>query len=240
MTNPIVIDISHWQPEPDFAKVKAGGTVGVIFKATEGTSYVDPTYHSRRAKALQAGLSVSSYHFLKAGSIKAQMDHYLKTVDPTIHERLCIDHEEKATLKELEEAVEYLWSKGARHITIYSGHLIKSQLGGKVSKTLFEKTSLWIAHYTTAAKPVWPTATWPTWSLWQYTDKGSCAGISGDVDANKWNGDPALLPGWFNSEDVVSSPAPEPKPSSDVVVSVALVAPEGVTFEVTVNGKKQP
>lgn len=238
MPNPIVIDISHWQPEPDFKKVKSGGTVGVIFKATEGTKYTDPTFYPRRAAALSAGLSVSSYHFLKAGNIKAQMDYYLKVVEPSPGERLCIDHEEKATLAELEQAVEYLWSNGCRNITIYSGHLIKSQLGTKISKTLAEKTSLWIAHYTTASKPTWPTQVWPYWSLWQYTDKGAMAGINGDVDANKWNGDPAAIPGWFNSDNVVTSPKPEPKPSDDVTVTVDIVAPEGVTLEVTLNGKK--
>lgn len=245
MLNPIVIDISHWQPEPDFAKIWQGGTVGVIMKATEGTKYVDPTYGPRVVKALQAGLSVSSYHFLKAGNIQAQMDHYLKIVEPSPGERLCIDHEEKATLAELEQAVEYLWSKGVRNITIYSGHLIKSQLGNKVSQTLKEKTSLWVAHYTKADRPDWPSATWPYWSLWQYTDQGKADGIGGNIDANKWNGSAAALPGWFNSEKVVPSPKPDPKPEpepnppSNVVVAVNVVAPEGVTLEVTLNGKKQ-
>jgi GH25 family lysozyme M1 (1,4-beta-N-acetylmuramidase) len=37
MPNPVVVDISHWNPTPDWAKLKADGTVGVIHKATEGT-----------------------------------------------------------------------------------------------------------------------------------------------------------------------------------------------------------
>ena len=67
--NPVIIDISHHQADPiDWTKLKANGTVGVILKATEGTSYTDPTYASRKKAALAAGLAVSSYHFFKKGN----------------------------------------------------------------------------------------------------------------------------------------------------------------------------
>jgi lysozyme len=234
MANALVLDISHWQPEPDFAKLKANGTIGIIMKATEGTGYVDPTFYSRRTKAQKAGLAVSSYHFFKKGSVQAQMDHYLKTVEPGPNERLCIDHEEKASLAELEQAVNYLWSKGVRNITIYSGHLIKEQLGTSVNATLRDKTSLWIAHYTSAAKPTWPEKTWGVWSLWQYSDKGRAIGISGDVDVNKWNGNPAALAGWIDSDFATGTTPPPPQPES---MEADIKAPVGVQVNISVNGK---
>ena len=36
MTNPLVTDISHHNPTPDWAKLHAGGTIGVICKAVKG------------------------------------------------------------------------------------------------------------------------------------------------------------------------------------------------------------
>jgi lysozyme len=48
-----------------------------------------------------------------------------------------------------------------------------------------DMSDLWVANYTTRPQPQIPTA-WTkrgrTWYLWQYTDKGTVAGISGGVD----------------------------------------------------------
>jgi lysozyme len=236
MASPIVVDLSHWNPTPDWKKLKADGCVGVIHKASEGTSYVDNMLFSRASAAIAAGLCWSTYHFLKAGNIQAQMDHYLKTVNPKQGERMCIDHEEKATLGELEAAVSYLHAKRPDvQVTVYSGHLIKEQLGSAFNATL-AATSLWIAQYTTAAAPSWPSGTWPQWSLWQYTDKASAAGVSAPVDGNRWNGDPANLPLWFGPA-TVAPPVPEPEPTpTPATVSIAIAASPGTLISVTVNG----
>ena len=69
-----VIDLSHHNPTPDWAKLKAAGCIGVIHKATEGTSYKDPTLYDRAKDAMAAGLKWSTYHFLRPGSMSAQMD----------------------------------------------------------------------------------------------------------------------------------------------------------------------
>lgn len=238
MSNPVVVDISHYQPDPiDWVKLKDSGTIGVIHKATQGTSYVDNKLFSRASAAMKAGLCWSTYHFLEAGSIQAQMDHYLKTIDPRKGERVCIDHEEKATLAELEDAVRLiLQDRPDLQITIYSGHLIKDQLGNNRSALLAERTSLWLAQYTSGT-PSWPKATWPQWSLWQYTDKGSAAGINGNVDSNKWNGDPANIAAWFGpTTEVIIPPEPAPEPEVKEVL-VAITQPDGVKITVTVNGE---
>jgi lysozyme len=39
-----VIDISHYNRDPDFTAARQGGIVGVIHKATQGADGVDPTY----------------------------------------------------------------------------------------------------------------------------------------------------------------------------------------------------
>lgn len=73
------------------------------------------------------------------------------------------------------------------------------------------------------------------------------------------NGDKTKIPNWSNGvsignliagyhqkflsalvASVIVDPTPEPNPLSNVVVAVDIVAPEGVTLEVTLNGKKQP
>jgi lysozyme len=215
MANPIVIDISHHQPDPiDWARVKNGGTIGCIHKATEGTSYVDDKLFSRMSAAKQAGLLTSTYHFMREDNPTGQMKHYLGTINPVPGERICLDHETSGTsLAELEEAVTYVKSvRPDLQITIYSGHQIKEQLGNRRSAVLAENTSLWVAQYGKSVS--WPTATWPQWSLWQFTDEAPCDGIKGPVDANRWNGSEEALISWLSPAGSATEP---PKSNVQVV-----------------------
>lgn len=196
MTSP-VIDLSHHNPTPDWAKIKAAGVLGVIHKATEGTGYADPDRKPRLAAAYRAGLLIATYHFMRPGALSAQMDFYLKTIDAAQGERVVLDHEDAGvSLSDLKAAIAYLWAKRPDlQITIYSGNLIKEQLGGSHDE-LLARTSLWVAQYNNSG-PSWPTATWPSWSLWQWTDHETVAGIAAPVDGNKWNGTADSLKRWF-------------------------------------------
>lgn len=209
MANPIVVDISHHQPDPiDWAAVKLGGTIGVFHKATEGTTYIDDKLFSRMKAAKAAGLLTSTYHFMRESDMPGQMSHYLETIDPVEGERIVLDHEcGGTTLAELEEAVLYIRRvRPDLQITIYSGHQIKEQLGSKRSEILALNTSLWVAQYSSTVS--WPTATWPQWSLWQFTDEGRCDGINSPIDANRWNGDEASLRKWMAPAGSVPAPPP--------------------------------
>lgn len=237
MTNPIVVDLSHWNPTPNWGQLKAGGTVGVIHKATEGTSYVDNTLFARAKAAMAEGLCWSTYHFMRPGSIEAQMDWYLGTIKPKLGERVVLDHEDAGvSFSDLKKAVlRILQTRPDLQVTIYSGHLIKEQLGNAKDQFLADSTSLWIAQYTTASAPTWPSATWPSWSLWQYTDKATANGVSAPVDGNKWNGTQEALIQWFGpAENVPPQPEPEPVPEPPPVV--ALTVPPGVIIEI--NGQE--
>lgn len=233
-TDPIAIDISHHQPDPDWPALAASGIAGVILKATEGNTYVDPTYEDRRQAARDAGLAVASYHFMRPGSMVGQMNHYLAIAAPSYGERVVLDHEDvDVSLADLEACVEYLAAERSDlQVAIYSGHVIKDQLGSKHSPVL-AKTALWLAHYSPV--PSWPTATWPQWSLWQYTDKGSIAGIEGNVDLNRFNGPDDAALAWFGPVEAPVAPAqPEPAPREQILV--AITAPPGSNIVVTVNG----
>src|SRR5712691_9970805 len=89
----VVVDISHHQKNVDFKKVKADGIVGVIHKATQGLTFVDKEYASRRQEALDAGLLWGAYHFGEGGDGSKQADHFLKVVDPDDQTLLVLDYE---------------------------------------------------------------------------------------------------------------------------------------------------
>lgn len=199
---PVCIDISHWQGYPDFDQVKASGVLGVIFKATQGTSYVDPNRATNCSRALRLGLAIATYFWLEPGDARAQAEFYLETIDPVPGERVIIDYEQDGcTLLMLREAVQTLldFGKGLQ-ITIYSGHLLKEQLGDTVDHFLAEHTDLWLAQYNDDESHIsWPAGTWSTWTLWQYSESGIIPGIDGgEVDLDNFiYGDDEFL-AWIN------------------------------------------
>src|SRR5262245_51088518 len=234
MTSP-VIDLSHHNDTPDWDALKAAGVVGVIHKATEGTSYVDDQLFSRARAAMDAGLKWSTYHFLRDSDPEQQMQHYLKTIDPVQGERVCLDHEdEDVSLEQLKDCVTYIQSvRPDLQICIYSGHLIKDQLPNTVDDEVLNTTSLWIAQYTSASQPSWPTGTWKTWSLWQWTDSETVPGCDAPVDGDRWNGSTEALLKWFGPAGEEPAPEPEPKPEPpaglvNVKLKYDVTAPEGV------------
>jgi lysozyme len=233
------IDISHWQGHPDFAKVRAAGGIACIMKATEGASYVDPNRAHNYVAATKAGVKCCTYHWLKPVSARAQIAHYLATIDPVPGERVVIDYEESGcTLAVLKEAVQALLDDPRDlQVTIYSGHLLKEQLGSKHDAFLAEHTDLWLTQYTTGT-PTWPNATYPQWTLWQYSEKGSVSGINGAaVDLDRFNGPDDALLRWISPRLASPSPSPERKPSEMMPVSIALTVPSGVAMTITLNGE---
>src|SRR3954471_18906381 len=64
------IDVSHWQGQIGWLQVGAAGYDFAFAKATEGTTYTDPTYGTNRSGAGAAGMKFGAYHFARpaAGS----------------------------------------------------------------------------------------------------------------------------------------------------------------------------
>lgn len=243
MTNEtVIIDLSHWNPEPNWTALREGGVVGVILKATEGTDYRDDTFSDRFTGATAAGLGVATYHFLRKGDIVAQMENYLDYVRPDPGDRLCLDHEEasdgtNASLDELIEAVQYLREHMPKcELSIYGGSVLKTQIGGEYIGTLAANTSLWIAHHTSAAAPTWPKNTWPTWSLWQFSDQAVVLGAADPLDGNRFNGTKENALKWIGPATVQPTPVPVPPVGGNLAV-VSIQTSPGIDLMLVVNGK---
>jgi GH25 family lysozyme M1 (1,4-beta-N-acetylmuramidase) len=59
------IDVSHHQGAIDWSQVAGAGTRFAFAKATEGRSYVDPTYATNKAGAALSGVVFGAYHFAR-------------------------------------------------------------------------------------------------------------------------------------------------------------------------------
>lgn len=213
----MVIDLSHWNTITNPAQIKSSGVEGIIYKATEGVSYKDSTYQKAKNSASQYGFLFGAYHFLRPGDMRQQADHFVRTAGEI--DLYAADHEDEGvTLDHLKIFLEQIHKATGKLAVIYSGHVLKQQLGDRYDKDL-ARHRLWLAQYTNGA-PSWNRRTWPTWWIWQHTDKGSLPGISGAVDLNYYDGTPQQLTAEWAGEPAV------PPEETEVVVKVTV--PRGV------------
>lgn len=230
----ICVDLSKYQAGFNFGAYKAGGGLGVILKASEGTTVKDSSYTTFRPQAEAAGLAIATYHFFQTSDATSQADWYLQCASPDQGERMVCDFEKDGTT--IANMITFLKRIQAQRpdlqLTVYSGHLIKDQLGSSTNDWLAKNTSLWIAQYTSAAAPSWPKQVWPQWSLWQYSDQNSVPGFSGAVDTNRFNGPDANFLAWMGPAGVAPSP-PQPEPGTQPTVAITLSSDRPVNLVVT-------
>jgi len=188
MPTAMVIDLSHYNTVTSFAQVKQAGIVGVIHKATEGTTSTDPKHDERYQQVIDADLKWGTYHFLYAGNIDQQVAHYLDVTDPDDDTLLALDHEKDASLDEVKQFLQAVDQHVGRKAILYSGHVIKAQM--KAPDAVLNAHRLWLAEYnpTPHCPPGWA-APW----LWQYSQSGAVAGIAGHCDCDAYTGTPEQL-----------------------------------------------
>src|SRR5256885_15941175 len=125
-----VIDLSHHNGVVNLAKAKQDGLIGVIQKATQGQTNIDPTYKTNRKKATDAGLMWGAYHFGTGSDGVHQAEHFLDIVDPGPDTLLVLDFEDNPqgpsmTLEEARAFVTHVNAVTGRYPGLYSGHYIK-------------------------------------------------------------------------------------------------------------------
>lgn len=200
------IDVSNWQRQIDWIAVAGTGNSFVFAKATEGTTFTDVTFPLNRSGAGVAGMRFGAYHFARpsgtsdssaVASAVAQADHFVSVAEPLQNELLPVLDIESAG--GLSVARLSLWVQtwldqvvartGLRPIVYVSPSFWKSNLGDSpVAAAAGHR--LWIAHWTKAALPILPGASWGGlgWSFWQWSNCRRVAGINGCVDGDRFNG----------------------------------------------------
>src|SRR5215471_5440604 len=238
--NPMVVDLSHWDPADDYAKVKADGIVGVIYKATEGQSYTDTTYVEQQHAAKAAGLKWGAYHFADASDVDGQVRNFMNFACPDPDELFCLDWEDnpsgsgKMSISQAKDWITQVETALGRpnECVVYGGNTIKEAIGDS-SDDFFAARRLWLCQY--GSTPSWPENTWDSYWLWQFTDgvygptPHSIDGV-GPCDINSYKGSAIQLAAEWASGKAEPKPTPEPPPAESVV-SIIVAAPPGVTVK---------
>src|SRR5262245_13230638 len=212
-----VVDLSHHNYNDlggkfDWKKVRQAGIWGVIYKATEGNDYQDDTYPDARRQVKEAGLLFGAYHFFRPGNVGRQVDNFLNWAEPDSDLLLVLDHEDEGcSVEDVKEFLRLVEAQTGQRPALYSGHVIKEQLGSRKDEYL-GSTRLWMCQY--GSDPEVPPC-WDSMWLWQYTDGDvgptphAIPGI-GNCDINSFQGTQAQLEAtWAESE---GPPMPGPTP----------------------------
>lgn len=180
------IDASHHQGAIDWPRVADDGIAFAYLKATEGTTYVDPTFAGHRAAAQRAGLRVGGYHYFQLCSDGAGQAAHFTAVLGTL------DRDDLPPAVDLELAGS-CGTPPARDVLLAEVRTFLDRVETSTGRTpivyLFPELE---AAYGFAAE-LGDHRQWVRsldgppgrdWWIWQQTDSGSVAGIAGPVDVN--------------------------------------------------------
>jgi lysozyme len=167
----LVIDLSHYNSVADLQNAQAAGVLGIIHKASQGTTFPDAQYAPRREQAREQGLLWGAYHFGNGDDGIAQAEYFLNAASPDSETLLILDFESNPagstmSLEEARDFVTHIQSITGNWPGLYGGSYLKEKLGVG-SDPVLANCWLWLAQYgPTAVVP----PNWPSWTLWQWTD----------------------------------------------------------------------
>ena len=200
------IDVSNWQRQIDWIAVAGTGNSFVFAKATEGTTFTDLTFPLNRSGSTVLGMRFGAYHMGRpagssdaavVASATAQADYFLSVATPLRGELLPVldvEYDGGLSVARLSLWVQTWLGQvvartGLKPIVYVSPNFWKTKLGDSpVVAAAGHK--LWIAHWTAAALPILPGASWGGlgWSFWQWSNCQKIPGITGCVDGDRFNG----------------------------------------------------
>lgn len=213
----LVVDLSHWNDEIDFAALRASGVQAVIIKCSEGAEgtyyqFKDPRFEENWRKAIGEGFPVMVYHFFRDNKGSAEKSWFMKCADDFLnlvdgHTACWLDVEwtgsgisTSARASRAFGFCDLIKGEGLRQ-GIYSSPGLVSRLfppGDLRWANVFQ----WVAHWTSAQEYSLPSG----WSRslvkgWQFGISPTHSWVplingAGRVDANHF---------YFDSEDALRS-----------------------------------
>lgn len=200
------IDVSRWQGNINFQKVKNDGIEIVYIKASEGRTYIDPYFEQNYKKAKANNLKVGFYHYLTATTIssaQAQADFFASVIEgKEVDCKLAMDYEEfygegRNEINRIALAfITRLKQMSGKDVIAYSN---LNNVRNTFDDNIASASKLWLAYYGDTQKIVNTKSNWSTYIGLQYTDSGRVNGVSGNVDRDRFSSEIFL-------EDIVDIP----------------------------------
>jgi GH25 family lysozyme M1 (1,4-beta-N-acetylmuramidase) len=200
-----IADLSKWQGDVDFSKLK-NQVEFVILRVQAGYTSIDSKYKEYVAGCKANNIPFGTYAYFKGVSIPdsiAEAKNALELTDPD-SKFFVLDIEEKSNLDLVNTGqafIDYLKNKGVQKVGLYSGESFFKNNNLGAIKCDF----VWIANYGVNDGQKHTAPKVPC-DLWQYTSVGHLDGIQSLVDLNVLTGSKPL--GWFTGVQAASIPEP--------------------------------
>lgn len=180
------IDVSQYQQNIDFKKVKASGVDFVIIRAGYGkyANQKDPYFEKNYKAAKAAGLKVGAYWYSYAATVveaKAEAQTCINAIKgKTFEYPIYFDLEERSQFAKGRTFCNSLvktFCNVLEHAGYWAGlYISRSPLQQYISASVAKRYALWVAEYGSRCNYG------RTYGMWQYTSSGKVSGISGNVD----------------------------------------------------------
>jgi lysozyme len=213
------VDVSVYQGTIDWGQVAHAGIDFAYIRVSDGLSHLDSKFAANWSGARTAGVLRGAYQFFREDEDPVQQaDLLLDTMGPLATDDLppaldveTTDSQSAATIvAHIGAWIDRVEAATGRKPVIYVGKYFWNDNVG--ASGAYVADALWIPQWGVTC-PDLPTP-WTDWAFFQFSAKGTVAGISGDVDRDRFNGDRAALLAFAG---VVAGPpdAPPPPPSPD-------------------------
>lgn len=192
------IDVSRWQGNIDFAKVKESGISFVLLKAggSDAGFYTDKFFYENYRKARDAGLEVGAYYFV-GKNCKSSADGTADAMrfasiikDCKLSYPVYIDFEAPNSSNKQGNTDAVCAFCAYMELCGYYAGIYASDISGFKDRLYLDQLSRydkWVARYGSEPKYV------SKWGIWQSSSKGNVPGINGHVDMDYSRNDYATI-----------------------------------------------
>lgn len=197
----MVPDLYHGDHIDDFDALKESiGGDFVIFKATQGTGFIDPVYANRADWANAKGVPHWAYTFMENADGEAQAQFLYEHSDRPVGYVLdCEPYKGDAPTREQAEAACRWFAERGLKCMVYWMDSQADLYGGIAESVSPELCADWVARY---GRDIGKVDRYPAHfcDLHQFTSVGHVAGVGNVVDLSRVTGQGKTL-AWFRGED---------------------------------------
>ena len=223
------IDVSQWQGNIDWQKVKGAGVQFAMLRAGYGRNNLDTKFHRNAQGAIAAGIPIGLYWFSYALNVEMARREAQYAVEVAkkykITWPIAYDLEYDTVSYAVKNGVAITKSLATQMAIAFCEEIKRLGYIPMVYTNLdylnryFDRSKLpydlWYAQYAS-------TASVADKEIWQYSSKGSVPGIAGNVDMNHGYKD------YGNGGDSKPDPAPTPSPApSGTTLNLAVAVMQG-------------
>ena len=197
----IICDLSHYQAIFSWSFLKSNAGF-LIFKATEGLTYIDPTFSKNVEMCESLSIPYFAYVYLRRGGLEVEQVRHLITLCLSYNHKMLRgialdveDNNDPAAVLSALRVAESFAASDDKKVLLYTGFAQYTKYKSVINSRSY-LTAWWEARYGVndgiyrSNAPCHPSV-----DLHQYTSKGTVSGVIGSVDMNRLTGTKPL--DWF-------------------------------------------